>query len=205
MIIHYRGKLICVIFISLPAAVLLLPQYYREGGRSMSHFLAADERTLVHLMTEYGTDIKRLCLCLLNDSYLAEDAAQETFVKAWRNLSGFRNECSEKTWLCKIAVNTCHSMRRGFWSRSVTTHAPEDMPEGEASQFPEYDPTVWNTVQALPEPLKSSLILRYYEGLSMQETALALGTNVNTLNTRLRKAKSVLQEKLKGWYFDEDE
>ncbi len=176
----------------------------REGGRLMSNFLASDEQELVRLMTDYGTDIKRLCLCLLNDSYLAEDAAQETFVKAWRNLSGFRHDCSEKTWLCHIAVNTCHSMRRGFWFRSVSTHAPEDLPEA-AQLDPGYDPTVWNTVQSLQEPLKSSLILRYYEGLSLEETALALGTNVNTLNTRLRKARSILQAKLKGWYFDEDE
>ena len=165
----------------------------REGGRLMSNFLASDEQELVRLMTDYGTDIKRLCLCLLNDSYLAED-----------NLSGFRHDCSEKTWLCHIAVNTCHSMRRGFWFRSVSTHAPEDLPEA-AQHDPGYDPTVWNTVQSLQEPLKSSLILRYYEGLSLEETALALGTNVNTLNTRLRKARSILQTKLKGWYFDEDE
>ena len=46
----------------------------------MSNFLASDEQELVRLMTDYGTDIKRLCLCFLNDSYLAEDAAQETFV-----------------------------------------------------------------------------------------------------------------------------
>ena len=47
--------------------------------------------------------------------------------------------------------------------------------------------------------------LRFYEGLSLQEAALALGTNVNTLNTRLRKAKSLLQAKLEGWYYDEED
>ena len=60
-------------------------------------------------------------------------------------------------------------------------------------------------MQALPEALRSALVLRYYEGLSLQEAALALGTNVNTLNTRIRKAKSVLQANLKGWYFDEED
>ena len=94
----------------------------------MSKVVVTDEQTLVRLMTAYGTDIKRLCLCLLNDSFLAEDAAQETFVKAWRNLPGFRQECSEKTWLCRIAVNTCRSMQRGFWFRSVITHAPGEKP-----------------------------------------------------------------------------
>ena len=43
------------------------------------------------------------------------------------------------------------------------------------------------------------------ESVTLQEAALALGTNVNTLNTRIRKAKSVLQANLKGWYFDEED
>ena len=176
-----------------------------EGGRSMTQVLVSGEQTLVRLMTAYGTDIKRLCLCLLNDPFLAEDAAQETFVKAWRNLSGFRNECSEKTWLCRIAVNTCRSLQRGFWFRSVVTRAPETLSEAESDLPPDYDPTVWNAVQALPENLKQALVLRYYEGLSLQEAALAAGTNVNTLNMRLRRAKGLLQAELKGWYFDEED
>ena len=164
-----------------------------------------DAAAFEEFVRENETTVYRLALRTLGSREDAEDAAQETFVKAWRSLSGFRHDCSEKTWLCHIAVNTCHSLRRGFWFRSVSTHAPEDLPEAAAEQAPGYDPTVWNAVQALQEPLKSSLILRYYEGLSLEETALALGTNVNTLNTRLRKARSILQAKLKGWYFDEDE
>ena len=171
----------------------------------MSNAPASDEQVIVHLMTTYGTDIRRLCLCLLNDSFLAEDAAQETFFKAWKHYAGFRKECSEKTWLCRIAVNTCRSIQRGFWFRSVVTHAPGNEPAAETALPPDYDPTVWNAVQALPEALRSALMLRYYEGLSLQEAALALGTNVNTLNTRIRKAKSVLQANLKGWYFDEED
>ena len=165
----------------------------------------ADEQRLVYLMNVHGTDIKRLCLCLLNDPYLAEDAAQETFVKAWKGLAGFRNECAEKTWLYRIAVNTCRSMQRGFWFRSIVTHAPDQAPETGAVLEPDYDPTVWNAVQARPDSLKKAVILRYYEGLPLQDTALALGTNVNTLNTRLRKARNLLQDTLKGWYFDEEE
>ena len=171
----------------------------------MSNAAVTDEQVLVRLMTTYGTDIKRLCLCLLNDPFLAEDAAQETFVKAWRNLSGFRGECSEKTWLCRIAVNTCRSLQRGFWFRSVVTRAPENLSAAETELPPDYDPTVWNAVQALPENLKQALVLRYYEGLSLQEAAKSLGININTLNSRARKAKAILQETLKGWYFDEED
>ena len=169
----------------------------------MSNVSASDEQAIVQLMNEYGTDIRRLCLCLLNDPFLAEDAAQETFFKAWKSLAGFRGESSRKTWLCRIAVSTCRSMQRGSWFRTVTARATEE--NGETEMPPDYDPTVWNAVQALPDQLKRALVLRFYEGLSLQETALALGTNVNTLNTRLRKAKSLLQAKLEGWYYDEED
>ena len=154
----------------------------------MSNAPASDEQAIVHLMTTYGTDIRRLCLCLLNDPFLAEDAAQETFFKAWKHYAGFRKECSEKTWF-----------------RSVFAHADDEVREKEAELPPDYDPTVWNEVQALPETLKNALVLRFYEGLSLQEAAAALGTNINTLNTRVRKAKAILQANLKGWYFDEED
>ena len=171
----------------------------------MSIAPVSDEKTIIHLMNTYGTDIRRLCLCLLNDAYLAEDAAQETFFKAWKHYAGFRKDCSEKTWLSRIAVNTCRSMQRGSWFKSIFTQASEEDKEKVTELPPDYDPTVWDAVQALPEQLKSALVLRYYEGLSLQEAAVSLGTNVNTLNTRVRKAKAILQENLKGWYFDEED
>ena len=164
-----------------------------------------NEQALIHLMTVYGTEIKRLCLCILNDPYLAEDAAQETFFRAWKGFSGFRNDCSEKTWLCRIAVNTCWSMMRKIWFRSVTKQIAINDISNQTEKQLDYDPTVWNAVQSLPEKLRLATVLRYYEELSLEETAIALGTNINTLNTRLRKARSILQKKLKGWYFDEDE
>ena len=199
------------IFFSMPKQLFVLSRVYMgEGGEVVEDVLAAvpcrnDEQTLIRLMNLYGTDIKRLCLCLLNDTHLAEDAAQETFVKAWKNLPGFRGDCAEKTWLCTIAVNTCRSMQRGSWFRAIDRRASaESLPE-KAEVSPDYDPTVWNAVQSLPEKLKRSVVLRYYEGLTLQEAARALGTNVNTLHSRLRKAKSILETELKGWYFNEDE
>lgn len=164
-----------------------------------------NEQALIQLMTVYGTDIKRLCQCILNDPYLAEDAAQETFFKAWKGLAGFRNECGEKTWLCHIAVNTCRSMMRGFWFHSIIRRVPSNDILDETEKQPDYDPTVWNAVQELPVKLRLATVLRYYEELPLKETAIALGININTLNTRLRKARSILQKNLKGWYFDEDE
>ena len=61
--------------------------------------------TVEELIDQHGDDILRLCLLYMGERQLAEDAFQETFVRAWRHLPGFRGESSVKTWLSHIAVN----------------------------------------------------------------------------------------------------
>ena len=77
------------------------------------------EKRLEALMNAYGTQLKRLCCLYLRDAALAEDAVQETFLKAWRAMGKFRGECSEKTWLTRIAVNVCRDMQRTAWFRRL--------------------------------------------------------------------------------------
>lgn len=69
----------------------------------------------------YGTGILRTCYLYLRDAALAQDAMQDTFVKAWRKMDTFegRNGSSEKTWLTHIAINTCRDYRRSRWLRFV--------------------------------------------------------------------------------------
>lgn len=69
----------------------------------------------------YGTGILRICYLYLRDAALAQDAMQDTFVKAWRKMDTFegRNGSSEKTWLTHIAINTCRDYRRSRWLRFV--------------------------------------------------------------------------------------
>lgn len=78
-----------------------------------------EEEKLESLMATYGTQVKRLCCLYLRDASLAEDAAQETFIKAWRSLASFRGESSERTWLMRIAVNTCRDALRTSWFRRL--------------------------------------------------------------------------------------
>lgn len=86
------------------------------------------ERTLERLMTEYGDCVVRVCFLFLKDRQLAQDASQETFIKAWRALDSLREDGAEKAWLMKIAVNTCRNMVRSRYfrmvDRSVSTGRP---------------------------------------------------------------------------------
>ena len=96
------------------------------------------EAILERLVQDYQGALLRTCYLYMRDASQAEDAVQETFLKAYRRLNGFRGEASEKTWLMRIAVNTCRDMTRGGWFRHVDMRkALEEIPQGVASVLPE--------------------------------------------------------------------
>ena len=70
-----------------------------------------DER-IERMVNLYQLSLLRLCVMYLHDEEQAKDAVQETFIKAYRNLDSFRADSSEKTWLTRIAINTCKNMHR---------------------------------------------------------------------------------------------
>jgi RNA polymerase sigma-70 factor (ECF subfamily) len=155
------------------------------------------------LMTAYGDGILRMCFVYLRDMSLAEDAMQETFWKAYRQYADFRQESSEKTWIMRIAINTCKDVRRASWFRKVDRSVTLDMvPEAHCDFDPE-DDTVILEIMKLPSKLKEVVLLKYYQGLSFQEIAQALQIPVGTVSTRMNTAKKKLRTKLERWYFDE--
>ena len=165
---------------------------------------AQSAERLESLMHAYGTDIKRFCTLQLRDAALAEDATQDVFVKAWKALGTFRNESSEKTWLIRIALNTCRDYQRTGWFRFMDRRVtPEDLPEVSVD-FSFEDGTVAGEIASLPSRLKAVILLRYYEGMSLRETADALNVSIATVKRRQEKANQILRRNLKGWYEDEE-
>ncbi len=69
------------------------------------------EEMLAQMVAQYEVSLLRTCYMYLRDRELAEDATQEAFLKAYKALPTFRGECSEKTWLMRIAMNTCRDMK----------------------------------------------------------------------------------------------
>lgn len=79
----------------------------------MPYECPSDSRSeLDRLMEQYGSSFLRMSALYLKDASLAQDAVQETFLKAYRHLGDYRGESSEKTWLTTICVNTCRDMLR---------------------------------------------------------------------------------------------
>ena len=146
----------------------------------------------------------RLCYAYLCDTALAEDAVQETFFKAWKNYGKFRGDAEEKTWLTRIAINTCKDQMKSAWARhtdrSVT---PDALPEGSAP-FDERDDTVTRAVLSLPKDLKEAVLLHWYQGMPLDEIRKVLRLPRSTINYRLKKAKAILKKELEEWYFEDE-
>ncbi len=156
------------------------------------------------LVTRWEKPLLRLCFAFLCDTALAEDAVQETFFKAWKGADRFRADSSEKTWLTRIAVNTCKDLRKSAWvrntDRSVT---PDLLPEGSVP-FDERDDTVTRAVLSLPPKLKDVTLLHWYQGMTLDEITRVLRLPRSTVNYRLKKAKAMLKEQLEDWYYEDE-
>lgn len=158
------------------------------------------DRWLEQAMEQWEVPLLRTCYLLVKDVALAEDAVQDTFVKAWQAHDHFRGEASEKSWLMRIAVNTCRDLRRGKWFRHVDRQVRmEDLPEP-AETFQWEDDTVTRAILALPDGLRQVVTLRYYQGFTVQEAADILKLSRRTVHYRLEKAERLLKESLEKWY-----
>lgn len=158
------------------------------------------EQRLEAWVRDYGTSILRTCFVCLSDVKEAEDAMQETFLKAWRAMDRFegRAGASEKTWLTHIAINVCRDVQRSRWFRHIDrSRALEDVPQGMVSAMPE-ERALLLDIMRLPERYRQPILLYYYQDMTLEEIAQVLGAGKSTIHNRLRKAEKLLRLSLTG-------
>lgn len=148
------------------------------------------------MIVRYGDGILRLCLMYLGDRQLAEDAFQETFVKAWKQHNTFRGESSEKTWLSRIAANTCRDMLRSGWFRMMKRSEPIERLFALCAPGQEDHSDVRDAVLALPGRYREVIVLYYDQEMTLKEIAELTGMPVNSVSTRLRRARALLKKAL---------
>ena len=159
---------------------------------------SAFEMTIRQMIGEHQSALLRMCYLYLHDVQLAEDAVQETFIKAMGTLDKFRGESSVKTWLTRIAIRTCCDMRRGFWFRRMDRRfTPEMLPEP-AQEADENETALTIAVMNLPKKEREVILLYYYQDMNMNEVADALGVTQPTVSYRLRRAREKLRRELEG-------
>jgi len=154
------------------------------------------EQRISRMMNDWQLPLLRTCCLLLGDADQARDAVQETFLKAWQGLPGFRGECSEKTWLTRIAVNVCRDMRRGSWYRLIDRRVdPDRLPEPVCEAW-EKDRELLAEVLALPRRQREAILLYYYHGMTVTEVAEALRISQPSVTRRIKSAKAKLKKLL---------
>ena len=155
------------------------------------------DQVLVQMVNQYQGLLLRMCYIYLRDMELAKDATQDTFLKAYRSLDSFRGECSEKTWLIQIAMNTCRDMQRSAWFRHNDRRiTPEDLPQALRLPDDDDDLDVMCDVMKLPPKLKEVVMLYYWQNMNVNEIAHALGITHSTVSTRLKRAREKLYDVL---------
>jgi RNA polymerase sigma-70 factor (ECF subfamily) len=162
-------------------------------------FKKGDASAFEVLLLKYKDRIYTLCRYLLENPQDADDAAQDTFVKAFQGLQGFTPAASFYTWLYRIAVNTCldqrrkTSLRTGLFVADGTDFldaAPSQIPSPESGyETKEALLSLQKTLNRLSAKLRVPLVLKEVEGLSYEEIAVALDVSVGTVKSRISRGR----------------
>ena len=156
------------------------------------------EEALLRLMDVYGDSIKRMCCVYLNQYSLADDAAQDTFIKAYEHIDQILDGRiqNEKAWLMRIAINTCKDALRSSWLRHIDKRKPiEEIPL--SFSFAHEDSiALTQAVASLPAKLKEIILLHYYQDMNLRACAQALGISAATATRRLQQAQKKLRKEM---------
>jgi RNA polymerase sigma-70 factor (ECF subfamily) len=172
--------------------------------RLVERYLAGDMTAFDEIMIRYERQIYRLCFRFTRNSDDARDLAQDVFIKAFENLSGFRQESSLKTWLYRIATNHCINHVKAHTREFVEvteatrkTNATVQAALEESEQREHFR----NMVKLLPPKQRAILELRIHEQLSYEEIARMSNRSVSTIKASvffaLEKLRKLLKEPAK--------
>lgn len=156
-------------------------------------------------LTALSPMVFQIGLSIGRNRSFAEDVVQETMLKAWRNLDGFRGDAPVRIWVARIANNTAISMLRrqrdqptdpGSLSEvaGAATHLPARTAEGRAMLD-----ELWDALDRLDPLSRSIVVLRELEAMSYEDIAAALELPLPTVKTRLFRARRELSKQLEHW------
>jgi RNA polymerase sigma-70 factor, ECF subfamily len=183
-----------------------------EDSRLVAALREGSEEAYEQLLARFQQPVYTLALRLLNDQAGACDVAQEVFLKVFRNLGGFRNQSSLKTWIYRIAINEAHNARRWFFRhrrREVDWGEDQDGSFGLRDAIPDsgqspFDVTLDHErralVQAALERINpmfcEAVVLRDIMDLSYEEIAEVLNLSLGTVKSRILRGRESLREEL---------
>jgi RNA polymerase sigma-70 factor (ECF subfamily) len=163
-----------------------------------------DEQAFAVLVGRYKGMIYSTAYKLLRDSGRAEDAAQDTFIKAYAALPGFKGQSKFSSWLYRICYNTCISEIR---KRKPDVELDEAMAVSvdgpvEAFRSKDIQTVIQDEVSKLPEDYRAAITMYHFNGLSYEEIARMTRKPMGTVKAHIHRARAVLKTRLLervGW------
>lgn len=167
-----------------------------EEAAWIERSIAGDKAAFGQLALRYQRFAISIAYRMVGYSDVAEDLAQEAFIKAWKHIPRFRGECSFRSWLGRIVANTTIDyLRRNAPSMALAEDEPSKEPSLPAQAIQaELQAQVRRAILSLPAQSRAALVLREYEGLSYKEIAQALDIPIGTVMSRLNYARGRLRE-----------
>jgi RNA polymerase sigma-70 factor, ECF subfamily len=177
----------------------------------IASILAGNTHLFHNLIRPHERSVYAMALSLLHNEADAEDAAQEAFLKAFRNLANFRGESKFSTWLISITLNEARSRLRS--KKNVKIESLDEPQEGQGTVTPallrdwreipsealerkEIRQLLQQAITDLPLIYREVFLLRDVEELSVNQSAEALGISIASVKVRLHRARMMLQKKL---------
>ena len=164
------------------------------------------------LVSKYQRKLARLLSRFIRDPTEVEDVTQEAFIKAYRALPSFRGDSAFYTWLYRIGINTAKNYlvamgRRAPTTTEIDSEEAEGFEDGEHLRdlnTPENEmmsrqvaETVNQTLEELPEELRTAITLREIEGLSYEDIARIMDCPIGTVRSRIFRAREAIAERLR--------
>ena len=161
------------------------------------------ELNLEKIISEYGDSVFRMCYLYLRDYHLAEDAVQETFIKVMKNYDSFERKSSEKTWIMRIAINTCKNIMRTRWFVRLPLSEFEkvEISKNPMEQIIERA-ELSKAIMELSAKDREVILLYYYQELKIKEIAEIIGKSENVVAQRLKRARMKLRNYLEKEAFE---
>ena len=173
---------------------------------------AGESAAFDQLVLRYRPRVVKLAMRYTHNLCDAEDAAQETFVKAYRGLPHFRRECTFYTWLHRIAINSAKNVLLARDRDPI--HSATDLPDDSASagyathqqeldtpealtRIDDIRGMVNAALEALPESYRTAIMLREIDGLTYREIAATMAIPLGTVRSRVFRARDIIDHKLR--------
>ena len=191
-----------------------------EEASIIAELKAGSEEAYDWLVSRYHQPIYSLVYRILTDPADAADTTQEVFLKVFRGMRRFNGECSLKTWLYRIAIHEASNQRR-WWFRHKSRETSMERQDADGNSLglcdtlpdpgespleilahEEVRARVERELKQVPEPYRTTLVLRDIEGLSYEEIAEVLEISLGTVKSRLIRGREALRKRLEGFVRD---